>query len=180
MNLRNGNIRSSKIAQVYAYFVSFAALLVFAVVTIFGIVGVVKVVAPKYTLSKYEYQSMERSALAIDDTLEVGETREIAPLPSDTLFVDSSQQVELKKAAPLARGGVVNVVTPESILERQRHEGISELIHMFAAWIVCIPIFWLHFRWGGRLAAKEARTVRSSNQRYPRRRPTKQHPPKSG
>lgn len=171
---------SSRITQVYAYIVSFAALLVFAIMTILGIVGIVKIAVPEYTISKYEYQSMQRSEIVVEDIAEPNEPAEAAATPADSVVMDTLPQVEPKKAAPIDIGGIVSVTTPESILDGQRHEGVSELIHMFAAWIVCIPIFWFHFRWAGRLAAKEARPVRSSNPRYPRRRPTRQQqPPKS-
>jgi len=176
-----GKTGNPRIAQIYAYVVSFAALIALVIMTVIGLVGVAKVAMPEYSLSKYEYLSMQRetAVITLPDAGTVLENSAVAEYPQDELVADSAAPEMDVARVPVSRVKQHPQLSSEDILSSQRHDGINNLIHMFATWLVCIPVLWIHFAWAARLGAREAR-YRSNEQRYPRNRPSRPRPPKSG
>lgn len=177
----SGKTGNPKFAQLYAYLVSFAALIALVVMTITGIIGAFKIALPEYSLSKYEYQSMQRETSrtgTVNAEVATEGTKVVDSI--EEMLVGDSMVAETNTAhAPVPRAKMPPMLSREDILDSQRHDGIKSLIEMVATWIVCIPILWLHFAWAGRLGAREAK-YRNNEQRYPRKRPSRPRPPKSG
>lgn len=90
--------------------------------------------------------------------------------------------------------GVVKIIIPEYTMSSAEHfeyspasssdiaaakklEGISDLVRMAAAWLVCVPLFLLHFDWARKMAARE-RSQRAIRKRYPPKRRPQQHQPR--
>jgi len=177
----NGKTGNPRIAQIYAYAVSFAALIALVIMTVIGIIGAAKVALPEYSLSKHEYLSLQREthAVTVPDVGIVVHDTSVAEYPLDEPVADSAAPEIDVARAPVSQRKPRPQLNSEDILASQRHDGINNLIHMFATWLVCIPVLWFHFVWAGRLGAREAR-YRSNEQRYPRKRPSRPRPPKSG
>jgi len=64
----------------------------------------------------------------------------------------------------------------DGLLVAKQHEGYRDLIRMGAAWLVCVPLFLVHFNWARTLARRE-RFERSSRKRYPQKRRPQQRQP---
>lgn len=137
-------IRSWGIAQVYAYLVCLAATITFTILTIDGLFGIARIAAPEYTMERYEFEQYRRAVRAEtgDDGVEERIIRDSVAKPVGPL---SSYRSPDRAMMP----------TPDDLVQAQKRHGFRSLIKMMISWIVCVPIFVLHFRWGNRLGRED-------------------------
>lgn len=137
-------IRSWGIAQVYAYVVCLAATIAFTVLTIDGLFGIARIAAPEYTMERYEFEQYRRAVRAAieQDSGESSVVRDSVRKPADPLSSYRSPDMMM-------------MPTPDDLVQAQTRHGFRSLIKMLTGWIVCVPIFVLHFRWGNRLGRED-------------------------
>jgi len=162
------------IGQIYGYVVCLALLLALITATVIGVTGVFKLVSPKQAMSEYEYSAYQRAIR--EDTCSASESGRFSEVSGDSVPVGGSLAIPAEPDAPRKKAAseFFMAQTAAEMLDAKRHEGIRDIINMVVVWIICLPVFWVHFRWVRKLAEQEA-AARIMRRRYPGPRQARRH-----
>lgn len=170
--------RKNTIGQIYAYVVCLGLSVAVVTMTFVGLMGLFKIILPDYTMQKYDYTSYQRllrQEAQIDS--EAGSTSDISE-GSVTVQDSAAGDIQVRGTFGLDPTPSQARATAAEMLDAQRRHGVRDLINMTVALLICLPLFWVHFRWAKKLATQEV-DARIMRRRYPGHRQQRRYSPRS-
>jgi hypothetical protein len=167
----------SIIGQIYAYVVCLGLTVGLVIMTFAGLSGLFKLILPDYTMTKNDYMDYRRlvgqEAHIASKSVTASDVSEGSVAIQDSAAGDFrvKRKISTDRTPSRAR------VTAAEMLDAQRRQGVSALIDMAVALLICLPLFWVHFRWAKKLATHEA-DARIMRRRYPAHRQSRRYNPK--
>ena|GEM_PF-2781806 len=170
--------RKNTIGQIYAYVVCFALTMGLVIMTFAGLSGLFKIILPDYTMNKHDYTNYQR--LIRQEASVDSESDSRSDISESAVAVQDSAAGDIRTRSAIGLDQVTSSarVTSAETLEAHRRQGVSALIEMAIALLICLPLFWVHFQWAKKLARQEADS-RVMKRRYPTNRQPRRYNPRS-
>ncbi len=170
--------RKNTIGQIYAYVVCLGLSVGVVVMTFVGLMGVLEIVLPDYTMQKYDYTNYQR--LVRQEAQTVSESGSTSDISEGSVAVEDSVAGDIQVRGTISLDSAPSQAgaTAAEVLDAQRRQGVRALINMAVALLICLPLFWVHFRWAKKLATQEE-DARIMRRRYPAHRQPRRYNPRS-
>jgi hypothetical protein len=170
--------RKNTIGQIYAYVVCLGLSVGLVIMTFVGLMGVFKIILPDYTMQIHDYTNYQR--LIRQEAQTVSKSGYASDISEGSVAIKDSAAGDIQVRGTISLDSAPSHAraTAAEILDAQRRQGVGALINMAVALLLCLPLFWVHFRWAKKLATQEE-DARIMKRRYPTHRQPRRYNPRS-
>jgi hypothetical protein len=170
--------RKNTIGQIYAYVVCLGLSVGLVIMTFVGLMGVLKIILPDYTMKQYDYTNYQR--LVRQEAFVASEPGSTSDISEGSETAQDSAASDILVKGTISRDPATSQAraTAAEMLDAQQRQGVRALLNMVVALVICLPLFWVHFRWAKKLARQET-DARVMRRRYPGHRQPRRYNPKS-